>query len=100
MLYCMCTTHLTYQPCPIKLLTLLPEPIPAPRNIRTSEVSMEGFRVSWQRAADDVMFYKLSWRPTAGGEKKQVCDVIRKAVMGNISVPWWNTCLSHDRIPA
>ncbi|XP_048882366.1 collagen alpha-1(XIV) chain isoform X2 [Brienomyrus brachyistius] len=51
--------------------TFTTKPVPAPRNIRTSEVSMEGFRVSWQRAADDVIFYKLSWRPAAGGEKKQ-----------------------------
>ncbi|XP_073787351.1 collagen alpha-1(XIV) chain isoform X2 [Danio rerio] len=45
---------------------------PAPMNLRSSEVSSESFRVTWTHPAPDVTFYRLTWRPAAGGETKEV----------------------------
>uniref|UniRef100_A0A6Q2Y7T8 Collagen, type XIV, alpha 1b n=1 Tax=Esox lucius TaxID=8010 RepID=A0A6Q2Y7T8_ESOLU len=47
--------------------------VPEPLNLRSSEVSTESFRVSWQNSAQDVVLYKLTWTPTSGGETKEVC---------------------------
>ncbi|XP_016357451.1 collagen alpha-1(XIV) chain [Sinocyclocheilus anshuiensis] len=46
--------------------------VPLPLNLRSSDVSTDSFRVMWQDAASDVSFYRLTWRPAAGGETKEV----------------------------
>ncbi|KAK9958258.1 hypothetical protein ABG768_012429 [Culter alburnus] len=46
--------------------------VPLPLNLRSSDVSTDSFRVMWQHAAPDVSFYRLIWRPAAGGETKEV----------------------------
>ncbi|XP_051948609.1 collagen alpha-1(XIV) chain [Xyrauchen texanus] len=46
--------------------------VPLPLNLRTADVSTDSFRVIWQHAASDVSFYRLTWRPAAGGETKEV----------------------------
>ncbi|XP_050993223.1 collagen alpha-1(XIV) chain isoform X2 [Labeo rohita] len=46
--------------------------VPLPLNFRSSDVSTDSFRVMWKDAASDVSFYRLSWRPAAGGEAKEV----------------------------
>uniref|UniRef100_A0A6Q2Z1M2 Collagen, type XIV, alpha 1b n=1 Tax=Esox lucius TaxID=8010 RepID=A0A6Q2Z1M2_ESOLU len=50
--------------------------VPEPLNLRSSEVSTESFRVSWQNSAQDVVLYKLTWTPTSGGETKEVCMLL------------------------
>ncbi|ROI15268.1 Collagen alpha-1(XIV) chain [Anabarilius grahami] len=46
--------------------------VPLPLSLRSSDVSTDSFRVMWQHAASDVSFYRLTWRPAAGGETKEV----------------------------
>uniref|UniRef100_A0A8C2JKA7 Collagen, type XIV, alpha 1b n=1 Tax=Cyprinus carpio TaxID=7962 RepID=A0A8C2JKA7_CYPCA len=46
--------------------------VPLPLDLRCTDVSTDSFRVMWQHAASDVSFYRLTWRPTAGGETKKV----------------------------
>uniref|UniRef100_A0A8C7QTD1 Collagen, type XIV, alpha 1b n=1 Tax=Oncorhynchus mykiss TaxID=8022 RepID=A0A8C7QTD1_ONCMY len=46
--------------------------VPEPLNLKTSEVSTESFRVSWEHSAQDVVLYRLTWTPTRGGDTKEV----------------------------
>nr|XP_055076682.1 collagen alpha-1(XIV) chain isoform X1 [Misgurnus anguillicaudatus] len=46
--------------------------VPLPVNLRSSDVSTDSFKVTWQHAASDVSVYRLIWRPAAGGETKEV----------------------------
>ncbi|KAJ8000142.1 hypothetical protein DPEC_G00201770 [Dallia pectoralis] len=46
--------------------------VPEPQDLRSSEVSTDSFRVSWQHSAQDVVLYKLTWIPTRGGETKEM----------------------------
>lgn len=48
------------------------ERAPAPVNVRSSDVSTDNFRVSWQHAASDISLYRLSWTPANGGETREV----------------------------
>uniref|UniRef100_A0A8C7KQN9 Collagen type XIV alpha 1 chain n=1 Tax=Oncorhynchus kisutch TaxID=8019 RepID=A0A8C7KQN9_ONCKI len=46
--------------------------VPEPLNLKTSEVSTESFRVTWEHSAQDVVLYRLTWTPTRGGDTKEV----------------------------
>uniref|UniRef100_A0A3Q2NTM2 Collagen type XIV alpha 1 chain n=1 Tax=Fundulus heteroclitus TaxID=8078 RepID=A0A3Q2NTM2_FUNHE len=48
------------------------EVVPDPLDLRSSDVSSDGFRVSWQHAASDVVLYRLIWTPTDGGDSEEV----------------------------
>ncbi|XP_049331194.1 collagen alpha-1(XIV) chain isoform X2 [Astyanax mexicanus] len=45
--------------------------VPAPQSLRSSDVSTDRFRVSWQHAASDVTLYKLTWTPVRGGDTRE-----------------------------
>uniref|UniRef100_A0A8K9UZ06 Collagen, type XIV, alpha 1b n=1 Tax=Oncorhynchus mykiss TaxID=8022 RepID=A0A8K9UZ06_ONCMY len=47
--------------------------VPEPLNLRSSEVSTESFRVTWEHSAQDVVLYRLTWTPIRGGDTKEVC---------------------------
>uniref|UniRef100_A0A8C8GL09 Collagen, type XIV, alpha 1b n=1 Tax=Oncorhynchus tshawytscha TaxID=74940 RepID=A0A8C8GL09_ONCTS len=48
--------------------------IPEPLNLRSSEVSTESFRVTWEHSAQDVVLYRLTWTPIRGGDTKEVLN--------------------------
>ncbi|XP_020361096.1 collagen alpha-1(XII) chain-like [Oncorhynchus kisutch] len=48
------------------------ETVPEPLNLKTSEVSTESFRVTWEHSAQDVVLYRLTWTPTRGGDTKEM----------------------------
>uniref|UniRef100_A0A674D797 Collagen type XIV alpha 1 chain n=1 Tax=Salmo trutta TaxID=8032 RepID=A0A674D797_SALTR len=48
--------------------------VPEPLNLKTSEVSTESFRVTWEHSAQDVVLYRLTWTPTRGGDTKEVLN--------------------------
>lgn len=50
-----------------------PETVPEHLNLRSSEVSTESFRVTWEHSGQDVLLYRLFWIPTRGGDTKEVC---------------------------
>lgn len=50
----------------------LSAPVPGPLNLRSSDVGADSFKVSWDHSAEDVVLYRLSWAPFAGGNTKQV----------------------------
>ncbi|KAF7653979.1 hypothetical protein LDENG_00076160 [Lucifuga dentata] len=45
--------------------------VPDPLDLRSSDVSTDSFRVSWQHPASDVVLYRLIWTPTDGGDSKE-----------------------------
>ncbi|XP_051921656.1 collagen alpha-1(XIV) chain isoform X4 [Hippocampus zosterae] len=47
-------------------------PVPGPLHLRSSDVSADGFQVSWDHSADDITVYRLSWAPLTGGDTKEV----------------------------
>ncbi|KAM9806954.1 collagen alpha-1(XIV) chain isoform 1-T1 [Syngnathus typhle] len=47
-------------------------PVPGPLHLRSSDVSSDGFQVNWDHSADDIIVYRLSWAPLAGGDTKEV----------------------------
>uniref|UniRef100_A0A8C4IJS7 Collagen alpha-1(XIV) chain n=1 Tax=Dicentrarchus labrax TaxID=13489 RepID=A0A8C4IJS7_DICLA len=53
--------------------------VPDPLDLRSSDVSTDSFRVSWQHPASDVVLYRLIWTPTDGGDSEEVL------VNGNIN---------------
>lgn len=54
------------------VLCLCVERVPAPVSVRSSEVTTNSFRVSWQHSASDISLYRLSWMPANGGETREV----------------------------
>ncbi|XP_064839783.1 collagen alpha-1(XII) chain-like isoform X4 [Oncorhynchus masou masou] len=48
------------------------ETVPELLNLKTSEVSTESFRVTWEHSAQDVVLYRLTWTPTRGGDTKEM----------------------------
>ncbi|KAM6974892.1 LOW QUALITY PROTEIN: collagen alpha-1(XIV) chain [Tautogolabrus adspersus] len=62
--------------------------VPDPPDLRSSDISTDSFRVSWQHPASDVVMYRLTWTPTDGGDSKEVL------VNGNINT-YLITGLSH-----
>ncbi|CAB1351089.1 unnamed protein product, partial [Coregonus sp. 'balchen'] len=46
--------------------------VPEPLNLRSSEVSTESFRVTWEHSAQDVVLYRLTWTPNRGGDTKEM----------------------------
>uniref|UniRef100_A0AAQ4S0R7 Collagen, type XIV, alpha 1a n=2 Tax=Gasterosteus aculeatus aculeatus TaxID=481459 RepID=A0AAQ4S0R7_GASAC len=47
-------------------------PVPGPLDLRSSNVGTDGFQVSWDHSADDIVLYRLSWAPFTGGDTKEV----------------------------
>ncbi|XP_068603529.1 collagen alpha-1(XIV) chain-like [Brachionichthys hirsutus] len=47
-------------------------PVPDPLDLRSSDVSTDGFRVSWQHPASDVVLYRLTWTPADWGDSEEV----------------------------
>ncbi|XP_077431159.1 collagen alpha-1(XIV) chain isoform X1 [Vanacampus margaritifer] len=47
-------------------------PVPGPLHLRSSDVGPDGFQVSWDHSADDIIVYRLSWAPLTGGDTKEV----------------------------
>ncbi|KAM4631025.1 collagen alpha-1(XIV) chain isoform 2-T2 [Polymixia lowei] len=45
--------------------------VPEPLGLRSSDVSTESFRVSWQHAASDVVLYRLTWTAMKGGDTEE-----------------------------
>ncbi|XP_033848470.3 collagen alpha-1(XIV) chain-like isoform X1 [Acipenser ruthenus] len=48
------------------------KPVPSPLNLKLSDVSRNSLTVRWQHAAPDIVKYRLSWVPTAGGESREL----------------------------
>lgn len=48
------------------------KPVPEPLDFRSSEVTTDSFRVSWEHPAPDVVLYRLIWSPTDGGNPEDV----------------------------
>uniref|UniRef100_A0A674BH76 Collagen type XIV alpha 1 chain n=1 Tax=Salmo trutta TaxID=8032 RepID=A0A674BH76_SALTR len=48
--------------------------VPEPLNLRSSEVSTESFKVTWEHSAQDVVLYRLTWTPIRGGDTKKVLN--------------------------
>ncbi|XP_045900552.1 collagen alpha-1(XIV) chain [Micropterus dolomieu] len=47
-------------------------PVPGPMNLNSNDVSTDSFQVSWDHSANDIVLYRLSWAPLAGGDTKEV----------------------------
>lgn len=59
-------------------VSLYPQPlhtenVPEPLDFRSSDVTTDSFRVSWEHPASDVVLYRLIWSPTDGGDPEDVC---------------------------
>ncbi|XP_018599207.2 collagen alpha-1(XII) chain isoform X2 [Scleropages formosus] len=46
--------------------------VPAPKNLRFSEVTQTSFRATWEHGAPDVALYRLTWVKKGGGEPQHV----------------------------
>ncbi|XP_068592997.1 collagen alpha-1(XIV) chain-like isoform X3 [Cebidichthys violaceus] len=53
--------------------------VPDPLNLRSSDISTDSFRMSWQHPASDVVLYRLVWTAIDGGDSDEVL------VNGNIN---------------
>uniref|UniRef100_A0A3B5B010 Collagen alpha-1(XII) chain n=1 Tax=Stegastes partitus TaxID=144197 RepID=A0A3B5B010_9TELE len=42
--------------------------VPAPKNLRFSEVTQTSFRATWEHGAPDVALYRIGWSKKGGGE--------------------------------
>ncbi|XP_032374920.1 collagen alpha-1(XIV) chain isoform X1 [Etheostoma spectabile] len=47
-------------------------PVPGPLDLRSNDVGIDSFQVSWDHSADDIILYRLSWAPFTGGDTKEV----------------------------
>lgn len=56
--------------------TLCTENVPEPLDFRSSDVTIDSFRVSWEHPASDVVLYRLIWSPTDGGAPEDVRVVL------------------------
>nr|XP_006117304.2 collagen alpha-1(XII) chain-like [Pelodiscus sinensis] len=46
-------------------------PVPAPVNLRLTEVTKQSFRGTWDHGAPDVALYRITWGPYGGTEKME-----------------------------
>ncbi|XP_038648857.1 tenascin-X-like [Scyliorhinus canicula] len=46
--------------------------VPPPSNLRFSDITRKGFRMDWDHGSDDVDQYRISWVPSAGGDRKEI----------------------------
>ncbi|XP_048391729.1 collagen alpha-1(XII) chain isoform X1 [Stegostoma tigrinum] len=46
--------------------------VPAPTNLRFTDIGQKRFRVHWDHGARDVALYRLTWVPSGGGERKEM----------------------------
>ncbi|XP_038672798.1 collagen alpha-1(XII) chain-like isoform X2 [Scyliorhinus canicula] len=46
--------------------------VPAPSNLRFSDIRENRFRIHWDHGAKDVALYRLSWVPSGGRDKKEM----------------------------
>ncbi|XP_069462362.1 collagen alpha-1(XII) chain isoform X2 [Ambystoma mexicanum] len=46
------------------------DPVPAPQNLRFSEVTQTSFRGTWDHGAPDVALYRIAWAPVGNPQKK------------------------------
>uniref|UniRef100_A0A8C7X8V9 Collagen type XIV alpha 1 chain n=1 Tax=Oryzias sinensis TaxID=183150 RepID=A0A8C7X8V9_9TELE len=44
--------------------------VPDPLDLKSSDITAESFRVSWQHPATDVTLYRITWTSTDGGDSK------------------------------
>ncbi|XP_044192655.1 collagen alpha-1(XIV) chain isoform X2 [Thunnus albacares] len=63
--------------------------VPDPLDLRSSDITTDSFRVSWQHPASDVLLYRLTWMPVDGVDREEAL------VNGNI-----NTYLLKGLSPA
>ncbi|XP_068425396.1 collagen alpha-1(XIV) chain isoform X1 [Clinocottus analis] len=47
-------------------------PVPGPLDLRSNNVGTHSFQVRWDHSANDIILYRLSWAPFAGGDTKEV----------------------------
>uniref|UniRef100_A0A8C9ZLQ8 Collagen type XIV alpha 1 chain n=1 Tax=Sander lucioperca TaxID=283035 RepID=A0A8C9ZLQ8_SANLU len=73
--YCYHSNHT----CVCLCLCVCVETVPDPPDLKSSDISTDSFRVSWQHPASDVVMYRLTWTPTDGGDSEEVL------VNGNIN---------------
>ncbi|XP_011617196.2 collagen alpha-1(XIV) chain-like isoform X1 [Takifugu rubripes] len=52
--------------------SFLTKNVPEPLDFRSSDVTTDSFRVSWEHPASDVVLYRLIWSPTDGGDPEDV----------------------------
>lgn len=48
------------------------DPVPAPVNLRITDVTKRSFRGTWDHGAPDVSLYRITWGPYGGTEKQEV----------------------------
>ncbi|XP_008572507.1 PREDICTED: collagen alpha-1(XII) chain, partial [Galeopterus variegatus] len=46
-------------------------PVPAPTNLRITEVTPESFRGTWDHGASDVSLYRITWAPFGSSDKME-----------------------------
>ncbi|XP_060742438.1 collagen alpha-1(XIV) chain-like isoform X2 [Tachysurus vachellii] len=46
--------------------------VPVPVSVRSSDVTTDSFRVSWQHAASGISLYRLTWKPVKGGDTREM----------------------------
>lgn len=51
---------------------LIIEPVPAPVNLRITDITTNSFRATWDHGAPDVSLYRITWGPYGRGEKQEV----------------------------
>lgn len=54
------------------LFSLSPDVVPAPKNLRFSEVTQTSFRATWQHGAPDVALYRIGWVKKGGTDVQNV----------------------------
>lgn len=47
-------------------------PVPAPTNLRITDVTPESFRGTWDHGASDVSLYRITWAPFGSSDKMEV----------------------------
>ena len=44
----------------------------APRNLKVTDETTDSFKITWTQAPGRVLRYRITYRPVAGGENKEV----------------------------
>lgn len=78
-------TPLQTEPCSLTLLPLF-SARGSPRDLRVFDETVSSMKVSWEQAPGNVLQYRLTYRPSAGGPKKDltVKADIKTAVLKNL----------------
>lgn len=74
---------------------LLTGTVPAPANLRITEVTPESFRGTWDHGASDVSLYRITWAPVGSLDRMEVVPPLFFSFSFSSLTSYMGSCLEY-----